>query len=228
MVRIATLFLIALLLATQLLPHRRRAGTGSGPTCDGPPFYQDFTTLTTGDLDGQGGWDDKSGATGEFWQVLNGEGVCGQEPGWSQHYAAIDTQNCTTTNTAQWVSFIFNDVSGSGGGGRSFGACARANAVADTFIWCEYDEGSGIYLGVQKGTQSTQYTWSGSLTLSDGDSITMTLSGTQIYVYQNSTQRITYSDAGVLNSGTGTRLGISCIGDGTAGWYIQRWRGGNF
>jgi hypothetical protein len=93
-------------------------------------------------------------------------------------------------------------------------------------IWLGYDKSSGLYLGSQLGSSWSQYTWT-SVTLSDGDSVTMVLNGTAITVYQNSTSRISYSDAGVFNSGTARYMGLMSIGDESPTWYILRWRGGD-
>lgn len=224
---------LALLVSVQALAqsggwlpfYKANRTPGGGTSCDGPPFYTDLSALTTGNLDGQAGWVDKSGA-GNYFQVVNGSGVYGAEATWSTVECAIDTGNCQTTDQDQWVAFIFKQGSGTPGGGSSYGIAGRCNAAGDSMIWLGYDKSSGLYLGSQLGSSWSQYTWT-SVTLSDGDSVTMVLNGTAITVYQNSTSRISYSDAGVFNSGTARYMGLMSIGDESPTWYILRWRGGD-
>lgn len=231
MVRRIAILALLFLAGTQVFAqspvfHRRHGGGGAG--CTSPPFFTNFTaSFTTGDLEGQYGWDDKSGAPGDDFKVTSGSGVYGNEPSWTNATAAIDGDNCVLTSAKQWASFIYYAGSGTSGGGSGWGVCVRSNSTGDTLVWCTYDKSGYLGIGHRKGTTFTQYTsWAG--TLSNDDSITVLVDGTTFQVYQNSTQRINSSDGTMPNTDTLRYLGLVAVGDEGATWFIKRFSGGTW
>ena len=230
MMRLLLILLLAAQCQGQTIKIFNFAGTapvgGGGSPCNSPPFYEDFTVLTQDYLDYQSGWD--VGAVNCFY-VVNGEGVYATEPSWTLGKGATDTTNCELTDRdKQWVSFIYGDEDAPGsGGGSSMGAMLRGNAAMDTLQWINYDmSNGGWYYGTRKGTTWTQWGWFTG-TIQPGDSITIKCDDDTIWVLLEGTELGKDWGYSHLTSGTCKYIGLVAIGD-EAGFYIRRWRGGNW